>query len=44
MLIPLIPLGIIMRAVIVPLIPTLLAAHNSWELSTRIVTRLPGKF
>ena len=40
----LIPLGDVMRAVVVPLIPALLAAHKSWELSTRIVTHLPGKF
>lgn len=42
----LIPLGVIMRAVIVPLIPTLLTSHNDWDedLPTVVVTRLPGKF
>lgn len=42
----LIPLGVIMRAVIVPLIPSLLAADNDWDEDrpTVVVTRLPGKF
>jgi len=46
MLIPLIPLGIIMRAVIVPLIPSLLSSHSDWDEDrpTVVVTRLPGKF
>jgi len=43
---PLIPLGVVMRAVIVPLIPSLLSSHNDWDEDppTVVVTRLPGKF
>ena len=43
---PLIPLGVVMRAVIVPLIPSLLTSHNDWDEDrpTVVVTRLPGKF
>lgn len=46
MRLPLIPLGVVMRAVIVPLIPSLLASHNDWDEDrpTVVVTRLPGKF
>lgn len=48
---PLIPLGVVMRAVIVPLIPSLipslLSSHDAWDDEDRptvVVTRLPGKF
>lgn len=42
---PLIPLDVIMRAVIVPLIPSLLQQHD-WDEDrpTVVVPRLPGKF
>ena len=42
----LIPLSVLLRTVIVPLIPSLLASHNDWddERPTVVVTRLPGKF
>ena len=41
----LIPLGVVMRAVIVPLIPSLVRL-NDWDEDppTVVVTRLPGKF
>lgn len=41
----LIPLGVVMHAVIVPLIPSLIRL-NDWddERPTVVVTRLPGKF
>ena len=43
---PLIPLGVVMRAVIVPLIPSLLTTHDDWDEDrpTVVVPRLPGKF
>lgn len=42
----LIPLSVLLRAVIVPLIPSLLASHNDWDEDppTVVVARLPGKF
>jgi hypothetical protein len=41
----LIPLDLVMRAVIVPLIPTLFAElFNDEDPPTVVVTRLPGKF
>ena len=43
---PLIPLGVVMRAVIVPLIPSLVK-HDAWDDEDRptvVVPRLPGKF
>jgi len=42
----LIPLGVVMRAVVVPLIPSLLSSHDDWDEDrpTVVVTRLPGKF
>ena len=42
---PLIPLGVVVRAVIVPLIPSLLSSHNDWDDEDRptvVVPRLPG--
>ncbi len=46
MRLPLIPLGVVMRAVIVPLIPSLLASHNDWDEDrpTVVATRFPGMF
>lgn len=46
MRLPLIPLGVVMRAVIVPLIPSLLSSGNDWDedLVTVIATRFPGMF
>lgn len=46
LILTLIPMDVVMRAVVVPLIPTLLASHNDWDEDrpTVVVTRLPGKF
>ena len=44
---PLIPLGVVMRSIIVPLIPSLLSSYDAWDDEDRptvVVTRLPGKF
>jgi hypothetical protein len=42
---PLIPLDVIMRAVIVPLIPSLIRLHDEEEdRPTVVVPRLPGRF
>jgi len=43
---PLIPLDVLLRALIVPLIPSLLSSPNDWDddRPTIVVTRLPGKF
>ena len=43
---PLIPLDVLLRALIVPLIPSLLSSHDDWDEDrpTVVVTRLPGKF
>ena len=41
---PLIPLGVVMRAVIVPLIPSLVTPTYDWDEDrpTVVVPRLPG--
>jgi hypothetical protein len=42
---PLIPLDVLLRALIVPLVPSLIRLHDEEEdRPTVVVSRLPGKF